>query len=173
MIELNVSDFDFEEEDEVSVFPDLWQNKEVYTIVNIEFADGSKLDENTIVKFLPLINKELNWINDNKKLFDKALAEGNITELAGVWTAGLEKQTENGSECLVRGKDIIPLPITLDNVLEALQFNGIGIEIEENGDLIDIELAVYFEAHPDYFENHTLEMVVNNNHEVTFFGLVV
>ena len=127
-------------------------------------------DKSTLEQMLPLINKAVEFLENNKAAAVEALAEAGIIDLAEDWASSAEEAEDSTEEheCyIVEDGSRVYLPITKEDFAKALHIVGISVSDEEGEIMADVD----FVCEPDYFACHFIETTVDSKGNFEVYGL--
>jgi len=122
--------------------------------------------DNDIEDYHDLITENIAWINRKRHLIEQAILENRMTESAEFWISECEK-SDDGGFILKDGSKVF-IPISDDDFCKSLVISELTINIEESG---KNDMEIYFTCKPDYFSGHCIELLIDNDKNITCDGL--
>ncbi|MCB2313370.1 DUF2262 domain-containing protein [Clostridium tagluense] len=158
---------------ECGVDVEIWDNY-IPISLKIELKNKDTFDNTKIENYIKEFKKYLLWIENNKKAIFDALIENDMIQLAEEWVESSEETIIDGKKVYVDGDDIFKLPITEEDFFNSLQFNSIGIRIDESKEIADsrIMIEAFIDTNPDYFAGHSMDVTVWDDYRISVNGLV-
>lgn len=169
VIDMEIKDFVINEENSWKTFEAeavVWGEK----VSIIADADDMPANEDTIRTILPEINRKIQFINDNRKAIEKCMIDDGMLELAEDWASSAEEdETEEDCYIMEDGQKVY-LPISEDDFLKSLCFDGVNISLSEDSSIKSIA-DLFFYCKPDYFAYHVIEVFIDENDNIKCNGL--
>ena len=137
----------------------LWNFNDVKVGINLNSDDDIEVYKNKIIQ-------SLEWLNKKRHIIEQAILDSNMTESAEYWISKTEK-SENGGYILKNGEEVF-LPLSDDDFCKSLRIYEIAVNVEED-ETCDVEL--YFICVPDYFQGHCIEVLIDNEKNISCDGL--
>ncbi len=126
----------------------------------------------TLEAMIPMINRLVDFLDNNKDKLVKALVEDDFLSLAEDWASSAEEAEDSTEECecyIMEDGARVYLPISEEDFAHSLHFNGISVYFDDETG--DISASIYLVCIPDYFAYHCIEIFVEGDHTIKVNGL--
>lgn len=135
-IDIDFEDFNIEEERVECEFEiELWGNEDVSISLNIDFKKGKEINNINLKEHIHKIEKQLQWIEENRHAIEKAIIDYGMVQLAEEWVRNGDKNIVDGNEYYLNIDDeVIQVPITKEQFCKSLYIGAISIDIDEDYD---------------------------------------
>ncbi|ACD23046.1 DUF2262 domain-containing protein [Clostridium botulinum] len=142
----------------------LWNKENIG--FGVDFPDERKGENLEILsKHLSDIEKQLKWIEENRRCIEKTLLDDDMVSLAEDWASSSEEAEDEEQECyLMEDDQKVFLPISDEDFCKSLYIDGFSINFEDGWDKPNIDL--YLCCSPDYFAYHCISISIDENKSV-------
>lgn len=126
----------------------------------------------TLEAMIPMINRLVDFLDNNKDKVVKALVEDDFLGLAEDWASSAEEAEDSTEEreCYIMEDGTrVYLPISEEDFANSLHFNGISVYFDDETG--DISASIYLVCVPDYFAYHCIEIFVEGDYTIKVNGL--
>lgn len=145
----------------------LWGKPTIFSVSLEKSLDKLEIQEKHLL--VKIVNKEINWVENNKDKIVATLIAGGMLDLAEDW-ASSGQEVDGKEECYeMEDGQQVQLPIDPQDFSDSLFFNSLGIDFEE--EMSTFSLSLYINCSPDYFAYHSIEVFIESNHEIRVNGL--
>lgn len=142
----------------------LWDEENVKFYVG--FSDETKGKEMEMLSIhLVDIEKQLQWIAENRTSIEKVLIDDDMISIAEDWASGAEEAEDEEQECYIMEDDQkVFIPISEEDFCRSLYIDGFNINFENSWERPTIDM--YLCCSPDYFAYHCISISIDENKNV-------
>ena len=129
-------------------------------------------EDSSLKKMLPLINKIVGFLDDNRGAVAAAMIDDGMLELAEEWVESAEEaedSTDDRKGYIVDNDTVVYLPISEEDFTASLHVEGISIYFDDEEEAVCAEVFLY--CSPDYFAGHSIEFSVDSKGNFEIEGL--
>lgn len=145
----------------------LWeqQNINLYLV----FPEDADRDD-CLKKNIDSVNEQLKWIENSRSEIENYLIAKDFLSLAENWASGAEEAEDEEQKCYVMedGQKVF-FPITAEDFKNSLCFSSVELSYED--DINKPSINIYLQCNPDYFAYHVIDMMIDEDKNITSASL--